>query len=273
MPRNPHPLVAAWIEEKRRGRAVARQYGWPEEPYEITKRILCAYDRLFKAAEKRGHTVAHEARYLRPAWLLIAKERIDIDVREKISQRRIPLTAAELKDPLNVALNRRWKQTREPAGTLLLDASAPYRIKHKCRWEDQPGRPLEQQIEAILAGMEEIAAAVAATRKEDAERENRQWEEARRRERRQALEARADRRFRVLRDEAAAWREAESLRKFVDAVAGRMGDAPSIRTSAWLKWARARINDLDPMSASQAHLSRTLMARRPHGSSIEEDAI
>ena len=273
LPRKPHRLVAAWIEDDRRYQQMVQRNGYPQfqrkDASAIGRRVLRAYDALFKAAERRGHAVDHQKDALRPAWLVIARERIDIEVRQKIRQLRTRLTEEELKEPDNVALNRRWKQTHEPAGTLLFDAFADYRRMGKRRWEDQPETTLEDQIEDILTGLESIAAAAAAKRAEDIDQERRRWEETKRRERREGLRARTERRWNLLREESAAWKEAETLRGFVDAIAGRMGDEPPLRAAAWLRWARARIDYLDPMTGSKEYLFRTLMARP--GQQTEED--
>jgi len=259
LPRKPHRLVAAWIEEDRRNRAAARQYGWPTEPYDIKKRVFCVCDTLFKAAEKRGHTVTHERLALRPAWLVVGSERIEVQVRERIRHQRIRLSEEELKDPTNVALNRRWKQTREPAGTLLLEASAAYRRLGKRRWEDTGATPLEDRVDEILTEIERLAEEAVALRQADEERERR-WEEERERKlRRAALIERADRRRDLTRKAASDWREATALRGFVDAVAAHLKDHPSHRVAAWLKWAHARADGMDPLSASKEELVSMLM--------------
>lgn len=272
LPSKPHRLVGAWIEERRRYREMARSKGWPTSTYgeigNVQKRVLCVYDALFKAAERRGHEITHERNALRPAWLVVEGERIDIKIWEKHRQHRILLTEEERRDPTNVALNRRWKQVLEPTGALLFEARAVYRGIGKRRWGDKPDAMLQYQAEAILTEIETIAAMAAERRRKEDERERCRMMEARRRQHREALCLRTDRRWDLVRKEAAAWTEAETMRRFVDAMAVHMGDNPPLRVAAWLKWARARADAMDPMTASRKYLVRTLMTPNRE---LEED--
>ena len=56
-------------------------------------------DAIFKAIETRGHQVENERGSIYMVWLRIRGERIDFSFREKLRQRREPLSAEELKIP------------------------------------------------------------------------------------------------------------------------------------------------------------------------------
>ncbi len=53
-----------------------------------------------------------------------------------------------------------------------------------------------------------------------------------------------------LREQAAAWQAAESLRRYCDATDVAFGDRPE--TEEWLAWARAYISHLDPLTDAPA---------------------
>lgn len=53
-----------------------------------------------------------------------------------------------------------------------------------------------------------------------------------------------------LEDAAQRWRSVRRLRAFLDALEDRCaGEAPAVEMQSWLVWARARCEELDPLSA------------------------
>jgi hypothetical protein len=99
---NPHPIIAAWIEERRRRREELRNASWYTGSIKETdddRRTYRLQDAIFKAIEKRGHSVQREHGMLMPVWLVINGERIDLSFRERIRQRREPLTPRGAEGP------------------------------------------------------------------------------------------------------------------------------------------------------------------------------
>lgn len=110
-------------------------------------------------------------------------------------------------------------------------------------WSDTKTRTLDRQLGSVL---------LAAEREVDRRRELRRAEEHRRDEeeqRRAAVEQ--ERRHQLttdLRRMARAWAEAEELRAFLRAARADIPDsAQTERTQAWLQWASAPVDSLDPL--------------------------
>lgn len=118
---NPHPIVAAWLEEKRRlldpwgrGRRVARRLLLT--PLERRRYLISSA--LFRALEARGFTLSVDLARLREVSVSRGAAEIDFTLHEHVRQYRRELTKAERKKLFN--LNRKWKQVREPTGKLVL---------------------------------------------------------------------------------------------------------------------------------------------------------
>lgn len=122
-------------------------------------------------------------------------------------------------------------------------------------WSDTKTRTLERQLGSVL-----LAAEREAVRRRDqrlADERRRQEEEQRRaieeqeRKRQRLREARAKYQERLaadLRRMARAWSEAEELRQFINAVRDAMPNAAqTARTQAWLRWANAYADSMDPL--------------------------
>lgn len=128
-------------------------------------------------------------------------------------------------------------------------------------WRDEDGRKLEQQLTDIIIGMAvagehlhrkwlEQQAAWARQRQEEAEREAKRRkaeEERRERERLAALEkAKRD----ALRRDAKAWREANDIRAYVEAI--RRSEASPESTEEWARWALLEADGIDPIVSGRA---------------------
>lgn len=128
-------------------------------------------------------------------------------------------------------------------------------------WRDEDGRRLEQQLADIIIGMAvagehlqrkwlEEQAAWRRKREEEAarEEERRKAEEQRReRERVAALEkARRD----ALRRDAKAWREANDIRAYVEAL--RTASDSSDTMESWARWALNEADKIDPIASGRA---------------------
>ncbi len=126
-------------------------------------------------------------------------------------------------------------------------------------WSDTKTRALDRRLGSVI---------LAAEREADRRREQRRAEEQRRKEeeQRRAAEEQARKRQRLrearakykerlamdLRRMARAWSEAEELRRFINAVRrATPGAAHTARTEAWLRWANAHVELLDPLSRAE----------------------
>jgi hypothetical protein len=166
----PHRLVAALIEADRERAEQARRYGWPfQSSYksELDQRKLRIMSALYDALEKRGHRLEHPKESISPVWCVINGEPIKFRAIEYIRPTRVPLSSAELKNPLNIANRRTTKTIQKPTGQLVLLANSDFH--HKRRWSDGSVH-LEEQLGVIILEFEEMAEQAAAHRVELEER-------------------------------------------------------------------------------------------------------
>jgi hypothetical protein len=141
---------------------------------------------------------------------------------------------------LNLELNREW----------------PFRGRQS-RWGDRQSWTLEDRLPHLFREIEERiveAERVAEERrvateraaeaaKLEAEEHQRRWHVLMERARERLLE---DHRAKQLRNEAGAWRDADRLRRYCDAVDTAYGSRPD--TAEWLAWARGYVAQIDPLN-------------------------
>ncbi|WP_442753300.1 hypothetical protein ACNHKD_09800 [Methylocystis sp. JAN1] len=162
-----------------------------------------------------------------------------------------------LNSPLDESLGAGHRETLCLAISTAHDAALGIPLS----WRDEDGRKLEQQLTDIIIGMAvagehlhrkwlEQQAAWARQRQEEAEREAKRRkaeEERRERERLAALEkAKRD----ALRRDAEAWREANDIRAYVEAI--RRSEASPESTEEWARWALLEADGIDPIVSGRA---------------------
>lgn len=248
---SPHWIIAAWVEEERRDKETYRRHGWSianRQPTPLEKRTRLILNGLFKAVERRGHKATTERGSIHQVHLLIQGHRFDYTLVEKYTQRRVALTAAELKLPENASVSRRFRQVRELTGQLQLTIKTSY--YNKAVWRDEPEQSLEDQLGEIVVGLEAMAVEETAAKARQAEAERLRWEEERRRaevERQRRQDANQWRRLRELaqRDE-----EAQRMRRFVETMRARAAEegGQDEEVAAWLSWAEEWIAAWDPLT-------------------------
>jgi len=270
-----HRFVAARIEEDQERAVRAKRERWPHRSLcatELDRRELRLTSALLDAFEKRGHRLEHEKGSLF-VWAVIGGERIDFSVFEYVRQRRIPLTAAELKKPENVRSDRKWRQAYEATGQLVIEAKARIGAGTRYRWFDSDA-PLEDQLGAVVLGAEALARESASARAK-MDQSERDWQrKARERAEQHAMFLREERHWEAVREMAADWSETIRLRQFVDAIAARLTNHPDRgeQAQAWLRWARDRIAALDPLVRdADAILDAICSGDGCHRPSVEPD--
>ena len=153
---------------------------------------------------------------------------------------------------------------KRPSGHLSIsirEEPEMWRYSQRRNWNESDNRSIEDCLNGVLIGLIKLAAAMKADRARK-EREERDEEERRRRlqaavEEQQRLRAAvAAERSRVaeLREQAKLWREAETLRGFVDEARKRgRGAEPALEGAdldCWAEWALAQADRLDPFTVS-----------------------
>ena len=248
---SPHWIIAAWIEAERRDKETYRRHGWSignRQPTPLEKRTRLILNGIFKAVERRGHKATTERGSIHQVHLMIAGHRFDYTLVEKYTQRRVALTAAELKLPENASVSRRFRQVRELTGQLQLTIKTSH--YNKAVWRDEPERSLEDQLGEVVVGLEAMAVEETATKARQAEAERLRWEEERRRAEVQRQQRQDANQWRRLRELAQREEEVQRMRHFVDTLRGRAADecGENEEIAAWLIWAEEWIAAWDPLT-------------------------
>jgi hypothetical protein len=169
----------------------------------------------------------------------------------------------------NVSRSWSWYRDRKlPSGPYDADASGRMKLELFCaeywmfrgrqsRWSDRRSWRLEERlshlfreiaervVEAKRAAKDkriEAAQEAAAARREAAERE-RQWLKLIEQAKERLVEAHRAQR---LEEQAVAWRQAELVRRYCDALEAAQGHDP--HAAEWLAWARSHADSLDPLT-------------------------
>jgi hypothetical protein len=220
-------------------------------------RTLRIMDALIKAMEKRGYQVENDlnqnygsgALTCKQPRFLVNEERIRFFIREKVTRSEREPTAEEKKKPW---MFDKWVYTPNDELTFTIDE---YWID-KRNWKDRKNKPLEEQLNDIVAGLISASESLRVRRLEQEAEEQRRQEAALRRyelELRQQLE---QERAAQLEAQCTAWLRSRNLRRFLRQCevsltnAGRL--SPSNDAVRWLEWARAYADSLDPLQNGAA---------------------
>ena len=251
---NPHPIIGSWLEKERRSRNAwgASDLNWPREYAKpIEKRRLRILSTLFKELEKRSFKPTVEAG--NPYWVFVCQgqEKIEFTLKERERQRRVDLTKEERRDPLNIGSGRTWKQVREATGELVFRIrSLEYSIA-QAEWRDGPDHPLEDQLNAIIAGFFVAGEVLRRDRLERQEAERRYAEAERERWKQEERRRKEAERVQELLQCVSGWRQAAEIRAYVVAVRTTAETTqPKTGTAhldEWASWALAQADRLDPL--------------------------
>jgi hypothetical protein len=262
---HPHQVVAGWIEERQRSRDQAKARSWGRGDYmppnftAMERRRHRLLSTLFIALERHGYTAKVDERG-RPA-VEIARQPAAVIIKEKYRQVRRPLTEEEKKRGFNP--KRPWRQELQPTDLLQLTIEPRLHSTLRSSWIDAADQPLEAQLPEIAAVFIAAAPMLQERRRQYEENERRRHEEEMRRyeeRQRQQLERNRLRGFLEL---ASRWKEVETARLFLDALANRaVGDLDEViddRTvGEWIVWARERLTAHNPLEAGAAAVFRTI---------------
>jgi hypothetical protein len=242
--RNPPPY---WSEYVRKGHV-------PDLPVDVLPmrisldagdRALRIWDALVKACVARGMTVAAAGGRL---IVGILGKCIELRMTE-----RIKTLTGPTKGMSKLAIEEQRHVTRVPTGVLRVVVDSRYREVH---FDDRPGKPLESQLNAVLQQIhrriaeqvEQSAHAVEARRPNEIVEQGRAaWRQEQEEGARRAAQAK------LLEDqlvvEVNAWRQAETIRAYIAHLASSIaasGAPAGPELHAWLDWAAAVANRLDP---------------------------
>ena len=250
----PHPVIAAWIEERKRRREAARRDTWRSisdvPDFSVVDRRRHRFlDALFKALERHGFKAKTGERS--EVYLEVERERVEFELKEKYRQVRRPLTDDEKKWHHNP--DRPWRQELQPTGTLAFTIKTHLDSALTHAWIDKPDRPIETQLPDIVATLLLAGPILKEHRRQHEEAEKRRLEAEHRRYEEQQRRQKDDNRWKHFVGYAHRWREAEIARQFLVALEGKLenGDASFDGRSAsgWIDWARERLGKYDPLVA------------------------
>lgn len=261
---HPHRIVAAWIEERQRSREQAKR--WDRSEYlppdftAIERRRHRLLSALFNILEKHGYAAKVDERGR--SAVEINREMVAVMLKEKFRQIRIPLTDEDKKRSFNP--KRPWRQEMQPTGLLQLSIAPRLHPTLRQSWSDAPDHLLEQQLPEIAAIFIAAAPILQERRRryEECERQRREEEMRRYEERQQQLRERN--RLREFLELASRWKEVETARLFLDALAQRAAGEPEavedLTIDEWIAWARERLAAHDPLEAGATAVFQAIAA-------------
>jgi hypothetical protein len=204
-------------------------------------RALRIMDALLKALETRGYSAEVSKDGPAATYILIGSEKVKVRLSEKADRGERALTAEEKKKPPHTISNR-WIYS--PSGRLTLEIDE-YCDGVQKKWTDKAQKPLEEQLNEVLAGLILAGEALRLRRIEREEEQRRQREQERRRiedqERRHYLDQHRE-----------AWSQSQRLREFLRAceasLVERKGELePDSPEAKWLRWAHRYADRVDPL--------------------------
>jgi hypothetical protein len=214
----------------------------------LTDRGLRILDALLKALEARGHKIRVGDSYEPMTLVEVNQETVRISLREKLNQSKHKMTAEEPRDVKRYGYSFAPVHDFSPSGHLRLRILGLESSGARQSWSDGKKSQLEDKLGQVVLGIEAAADAIRQDRVE-AEQRRLEWEERRLREQEEEIRRSRERlRVQKLREMAADWSEANSVRAFVGHIEssararGDIGDD----LEHWLRWARAHSDRLDP---------------------------
>ncbi|HEY9285125.1 MAG TPA: hypothetical protein VIP46_16855 [Pyrinomonadaceae bacterium] len=199
-------------------------------------------DALLKALEARGYS-AEISKEDSATRVHIGDERLKVRLVEKSARSERELTVAEEKKKREGGyIPDRYIYT--PNGRLTFEIDE-YCGPCRTKWADKDKRPLEEQLNEIVAGLV-AAAEYERLRRIEREEERRRWQEAERR--RMAEQERVN----VLERHLEVWHKSRRVKEFAEAFERSLGDGqgglmPDDPEALWLRWARDYADRLDPI--------------------------
>jgi len=250
---NPHPLVRSWLREAPKKQDHSTIVASADrQPITKTERCrLRILSSLLRALEVRGHQILANKSDPRSVSLIIAGEKVEFSLTERLRQVKKELSERERLSPLNFGQTFRF--VYKPTGELILKIQSLAGAGIRTGWRDRPGKPLEEELNRIIAGLL-VASAVVRKQRLDSEETERQWQE-REKQRLEAAEAQCKetQRRNELMSLVTRWRQADEIRHYIQAVRSLPDSARDEtevkRTDDWATWASRVADEIDPLTS------------------------
>jgi hypothetical protein len=230
-------------------------------------------DALFKACEKRGWPVRLEGDR---AVVTVASIPIAVTISESSDRSEAP---PEPKPGYySFHYNRNNSYVYRPSGRLTVtieETQRGYQPGVRRNWHGTAGKPVEAKLASVLVGMTRLAMAVRADNEERARREQEAAERQRaaemariERERMQRAIAEENARVESLLEQSRRWHTANTLRAFIDIARERGAtgkvDLHGKDLQAWILWAAAQADRIDPFVAAPAPRATVIRDEQGH---------
>lgn len=263
---NPHPLVAltmraskgATLYNGRLSFAGKRVLSLSVSPDTLTRALLLL-DALITSCDSRGHVwkVSSEGKTL----ISCGGREIEVTLHERLAKRPLPRTTRKAHywegGPGPFFSHQEYEWTSTNSLTFAVANSVAGGARRT--WSDGKAIRLESKLHEIVAGLPAVAQGIADLEAERAARQKkREDDEANRRE-----IARQEETRRKLREKLASYvtrsQRAEAIRAFCERLEAHCRDHGIDRcadTDAWVAWARAQADALDPITGDISELVR-----------------
>ncbi|MFN7992009.1 MAG: hypothetical protein U0Q18_00295 [Bryobacteraceae bacterium] len=264
-----HPLVRKTLRALERGKANEAGYLIPSTAcldVSVTSgqllRAISILDALTRALAERGHKVCVDGDRPHLSATIVNGERLEFDLKEKVTRRDRELSAAEIRERKQNPY-RYW--AREYSYTATGELTFSIRDSDlngvPVLWRDGKRRKLEDCLNDIV-----FAFARAAERKVEIREERRRRAEEERERERIRLQKMADvqkeeARVKRLHDDTQRWVQSEQIRAYVAARITAQGQSGAAADRAWVEWALAQADRLDPLRPSPPSILDEKVAR------------
>jgi hypothetical protein len=199
-----HPIVQDWI--KRTAAPLPK----------TESRRLRILSTLFNELEKRGHSVLPAPNPRGNIAVKLLEEAVEFSLKERQKQSRVALTPEEKR--YSFGLERGWRQVLEPTGKLVFMIQSWLDSGMRKQWSDTERKPLDQQLNDIIAGLIRGAGCLRRRRLDREEEERQRLEADRKRRELEALGREKEDALRRLAQRVNAWIQAEQIREYVAAI-------------------------------------------------------
>jgi hypothetical protein len=234
---------------------VAQRFRDDVERHEVSRRELRRCVRivhaLANALEQRGHQLANVTKttggYRGDRWAPARDGHLLVTVREhqyrlRVSEEKVSVRGYFERSSVYLRPHDRDRYDAGATGRLQISIDGYSREGRPASWADRRSWTLEEKLGELLRELEVRAAEDdhrALERKRLADERRARWELAVASAKDQLRE---HRRAQVLRDQVAAWQQAEAMRGYLDVLQERWGE------NEWLAWARQHVDaHLDPL--------------------------
>jgi hypothetical protein len=210
-------------------------------------RALRIADALFKALEKRGHSVIVHQNRTMDTFAVIKNEKVEICLEENVTQIDHVPTPKEIENQQRYSWSYMQKYDYVPSNKLALhiNGRVAYYISQRT-WRDRKNKPLEECLNDFITGLYEAAEFLKKDRIEEEIREKQRQEQQEHLYQMQLLQEAEQEKIEELNAEITNWRMSQEIRAYVAAMRTKNIE-PGSELAKQLEWASKYADHLDPL--------------------------